>query len=103
VTRTPSRASVAAMRITNSKFVGQTVALDGGQFVGCTFERCTFVFRGAAPVAFEGCAFVDVRWTFDGPAALTVALLRGLWASGGREVVEATLGAAAAPTSRPAN
>ena len=59
--------------------------------------------KGAAPVAFEGCTFVDVRWTFDGSAALTVALLRGLWAGGGRDVVEAAFGVTPASVSGPSN
>lgn len=89
------------IRYIDSTFARTTVLLDGSHFSGCTFNDCTLVFRGQAPMGLERCTFIQVRWAFEGPAALTMGLLAGLWRDGGREVVEAMLGGAPGPAPSP--
>lgn len=74
----------------NKKFKDTTVHLDGGTFVGCTFERCTLIFSGLMPVHLEGDKFSECNWSLAGPAQNTVDFMRGLYAMGGAEVIEKT-------------
>lgn len=79
------------MKAIGSVFSGGRVQLDGNQFVDCHFEGVSLVFAGTAPVHFNGCHFVNVRWEFDGPAVLTLSFLAALYrglGEGGRHLVE---------------
>jgi hypothetical protein len=67
------------MRFQNSVFKGGRVVLDGNEYVNCTFEKTVLVFAATKPVTVSGCRFLDVQWALDGPAALTIQFLRGLF------------------------
>lgn len=76
------------------RFEGETVELDGGEFVGCTFEECELVYRGGElPRRVEENTFRDCRWRFEDAAGRTVrfmsALYRGLGGHG-EKIVERT-------------
>lgn len=76
------------------RFEDETVELDGGEFVGCTFEGCELVYRGGElPRRVEENTFRDCRWRFEDAAGRTVrfmsALYRGL-GEHGEELVERT-------------
>lgn len=75
-------------------FRGETVELDGDDFVDCTFEDCDLVYRGGdVPRRVEGNTFRNCRWRFEDAAGRTVefmaALYRGLDELG-EEIVERT-------------
>jgi hypothetical protein len=74
----------------NRNFHDITVQLDGGTFVGCTFERCTLVISGLIPFHLEGCNFPTCKWEFAGPAANTLGILTQLYAGGAKELIEKT-------------
>lgn len=79
------------MRHEGSKFSGMPLELDGNEYVGCTFEKCTFVFRGGE-TRLDTCSFDTLpRIEFEGPAAATVALLINLYHGGFRPIVEQLL------------
>lgn len=72
------------MRIKNQTFEeSDTVDLDGNAFEGCTFNNSRMVFRALAAVSFVNCRFKDVRWEFNGPAALTMMFIKTLTESAG--------------------
>ena len=80
------------------------IRLDGNEFIDCRFDDCTLVFGATAPVTLDGCTFgPGVRWAVDGPAALTCGFLRGLWQSGGAQVVEEMLNQKPAEEATPGN
>lgn len=76
------------------RFEDETVELDGGEFVGCTFEGCDLVYRGGElPRRVEENTFRDCRWRLEDAAGRTVrfmsALYRGL-GDHGETLVERT-------------
>ena len=58
-------------------FESQRVLIGGEQYESCTFIDCELVFDGRpahlVDNRFEGC-----RWSFEGPAGLTLGLLTAL-------------------------
>ncbi len=72
-------------------YVGETIILDGKSFDDVTFESCTFIYKGIEGVALNGCRFVNPKFLFAVPAANTLALLRGMYADGFGEIVDASL------------
>jgi len=74
-------------------FGSEEVLLDGKRFVKCSFKGSTLVFSGYHPVLFSETTFLDVSWKLDGPAALTINFLSGLYHSSdiGRKLVENTV------------
>lgn len=44
-----------------TRFENMTVPLDEGQFFGCIFERCTFVYSGRAQIGFQANDVLDCR------------------------------------------
>ncbi len=74
-------------------FGSEEVSLDGKRYVKCSFRGSTLVFKGYNPVSFSETAFLDVNWKLDGPAALTIDFLTGLYRSSdiGRNLVENTV------------
>lgn len=75
-------------------YEGQTltgrVLLDGASFENCRFVDAVLVYRGVMGLGLSGCAFQNVRFEFEGPAANTLAVLQAMTApnSGMREVVK---------------
>jgi hypothetical protein len=88
-------------------FEARVVRLDHASFHGCTFLRCTLVYAGLGSYTLEDCQLVDCRWSFEGPAANLLQLLRTMYASdGGKQIVENVFaniraGAAASPLDLP--
>lgn len=69
-------------------FKGVRVILDGEEFVNCVFKDCELVFRGAAMPKLHGCEFDHCGFTLDGPSAMTLAFMRHILVSGGKDVFE---------------
>ncbi len=67
------------MRYENETFEGKTVDLDGNDFVNCSIQRCTLVYRGGALPGLYGTTSVQ-NCTFDLQEAAdrTVTFLRTL-------------------------
>jgi hypothetical protein len=82
------------MQFVKSNFAGGKVQLDGNEFIRCRFENTTLVFSAKGPVSMVDCTFANnVAWTFEGPAALTLAFLNALYhgaGDGGKQLVEST-------------
>ncbi len=77
--------------IKGQTFPRGVVPIDGFRFEGCTFERCTLVYRGLKATQFINCRLRSVDWRFDGPAANTLNLLNMLahtFGNDGRRLVE---------------
>ena len=71
-------------------FTNETVVLDGNDYLNCTFTNCEIVFRGTASVSLHGINFNDCRWTFDGPAGLTINFMTALYQAGVTELIDGT-------------
>ncbi len=69
-----------------------TIQLDGGTFVGCTFESCELIFNGLMSVTFVNCTFGEnIKWRFDGPASTTIKFMTALYEAGAAELIENTI------------
>lgn len=66
--------------IEGASFGVQRIIVDGKRFVNCKFRKTELVFRGEASSSIEGCTFIKPGFTFDGPAATTVRILKSLYA-----------------------
>ena len=64
------------MRFEKQVFRNQQIELDFNEFVDCRFENCNVVVRGLAMPAYRNCHFEACNFHFDGPAALTLTVLR---------------------------
>ncbi len=71
-------------------FANETVALDGNDYLNCTFTNCEIVFSGTASVNLNGVNFNDCRWTFEGPAGMTVNFMTALYQAGMTELIDQT-------------
>lgn len=67
----------------NNSYSGVKVNLDGQTFKDCKFDNCVLEFSATSPVSLVGCTFNDVRWVFEGPAALTIGFLKALYSGMG--------------------
>jgi len=66
--------------IEGESFGVQRILVDGKRFVNCKFRKTELVFRGEAGGSIEGCSFINTGFTFDGPAATTIKILKSLYA-----------------------
>lgn len=80
------------MQFDAKEFNKEPVNLNGNRFEGCTFNECELIFNGVGPVGLANCIFNNCKWTFQGPAADTVAFMKALYAmgGGGKELILAT-------------
>jgi hypothetical protein len=82
------------MKYVDSKFTQTRIELDGNEFIRCRFEDVILVFSARAPVSMVNCTYGNnVAWAFEGPAALTLGFLSGLYhgaGEGGKKLVEST-------------
>lgn len=69
-------------------FKNQTLQLDGNEYVGCSFERCSLTFRGEDSSTLDNCSYVDVDFNFDGPAKATLDFLQSLYQAGYETMVD---------------
>ncbi|WP_275553651.1 hypothetical protein [Mixta sp. Marseille-Q2659] len=79
--------------IKSSNFNEQTISLDGISFESCTFRRCKLVYSGTDTFNLLNNKFFDCIWTFEGPAANTLAFLRAMYkdmGDFGKQMVDAT-------------
>ena len=82
-------------RFVRRSFGAEIVDLDGVEFVECKFRGTTLRYRGGEVPRIIGCSFSKARFTVDGPAARTLALLQAMASpgSGLQEVVRESFGA----------
>ena len=73
-------------------FEGQSIILDGNRFTGCTFRNCVLRFSAASAADLRANHFEDVRFEFEGSAAMTLGFLAALYRDGGgfEQIVEST-------------
>ena len=69
----------------------ETLHLDGERYEDCEFRACRLVYAGGAHPVFKACRFADCEWKFEGPAAETLAHLKGLWSAGEKPAVQALI------------
>ncbi len=53
---------------------GETISVDGKQFIDCTFIDCVIEYTGE-PVILERTAMLSCRYRFSGPARMTLQFL----------------------------
>jgi hypothetical protein len=76
------------MAVRSSHFQDAPVLLDGNEYTDCEFRKCVLIFKAEAPFALNGCRLTECRFDFQGAAGVTIAFLKKLFHSGGRDVVE---------------
>ena len=64
---------------TGTRFTDARLAIDDQRFERCTFDRCVLTFSASGPVQFVGCTFNDCSFAFDGAAASTVKFMTELY------------------------
>ncbi len=52
--------------------------IDGNTYYDCQFRSAVLVFKGVQQPGFSNCRFTQSRFAFEGHAATTVNLLRGM-------------------------
>lgn len=71
------------MRFEKKRYRGEPVALDGNEYVGCTFDSCTFVYSATGRFALDSNSISnDCRFEFSGAAADTVATMQAIYRMG---------------------
>lgn len=70
------------MKQTGKTFTGQTLKLDGGEFVNCRLDDCDLIYTGGLPPSIVDCEIRNCRVTFEGAALNTLALLKGMASPG---------------------
>lgn len=70
------------MKYENRTITGETLKLDGAEFISCRLDDCDLVFAGGVPPSIVDCAIRNCRVTFEGPALNTLALLKGMASPG---------------------
>jgi len=65
--------------VINRQFREAVVELDGHHFINCQFIECQLVFSASETVAFDGCVFDRCGWVFDGAAERTLQFLAALY------------------------
>ncbi len=53
-------------------------ALDGNSFFNCEFRNAQMVYRGGVQPSLSNCKFTASQFVFEGEAANTMNLLRGM-------------------------
>jgi hypothetical protein len=71
-------------------YTNERVVLDGNDYVNCTFTNCEVVFGGTASVTLNGVNFNDCRWTFEGPAGMTINFMTALYQAGLTDLIDQT-------------
>jgi hypothetical protein len=75
----PSKQATKSHRFENETFREQTIAIDGNQYINCTFIQCRIIFSGYEVGVFDGCTFVRCAWGFAGSAANTLNYLAAIY------------------------
>lgn len=77
-------------KIENRKYDNEVVNLDSNEFINCTFDGCTLVYRGGPLPKFSGNSIDKCIWNFSDAAELTLRFIAGLYQAGdgGKDVVE---------------
>jgi hypothetical protein len=65
------------VRVIGKKFERSSVVPDNMWFENCSFENCDVFYSGGHSET-RSCRFENVRWCFQGAAALTVETMRKL-------------------------
>jgi hypothetical protein len=75
------------------KLVGESVVLDGNDFVQCEFENCKMIYKGGELPKLQHCRFTRCTWQLEDAARRSVLFLKSIYHSGpgGKELVEETL------------
>lgn len=63
------------VRVSGKTFEKTAVSLDNTRFENCRFKDCDLFYSGG-PVQTSSCYFENVRWNFQGAAALTVEAMQ---------------------------
>jgi Predicted nucleotide-binding protein containing TIR-like domain len=81
------------MKYQGEHFSDGSVQLDGNEYYECVFTRMAMVYSAISPVVLQGCEFHDCKWNFDGPAALAVRFMSGIYnglGEDGKQLIENT-------------
>lgn len=67
---------------------GESVVVDGQEFVDCEFKKARLIYEGGVLPTFKGCHFDSVNWHLEGAADRTLIYLRLLYSLGNKPLVE---------------
>lgn len=79
------------MRHDNRHFTEETVKVDDNEYQNCRFTECRIVYTGTGIPKFANCVFERCQWVFDGAAENTIQYFASLYnglGPGGRELIE---------------
>lgn len=78
--------------IKNKTFNEDYIVIDNKRYVGCTFNNCDFVYRGAPTGFFSKCDFNSIKsWEFEGEAKNTLEFIAMTYhgiGEGGKKMME---------------
>jgi len=80
-------------KISGQTFRGQQVVLDNNEYVGCTFDSCTFVYSGVAAFGLSHNSIsANCSFEFKDAAANTLTTMKAIYSMGqwGRQQIIAT-------------
>jgi hypothetical protein len=72
-------------------FHDETVHVDAQTFIDCEFRSARMIYGGGELPTFDGCAFEQCEWSFEGPAARTLEYIQTLFSSRDTAVVQGLL------------
>jgi hypothetical protein len=72
-----SEAIFQHVRVSGKNFERSPIVLDSMWFENCSFKDCEIFYSGG-PAETRSCRFENVRWHFQGAAALTVETIQQL-------------------------
>jgi hypothetical protein len=65
--------------VADCNFAGKQVNLDGTVFDKCIFQNCKMIYSGGDLPQMSNCSMNDCQWSFEGPAARTLAFIRAIY------------------------
>ncbi len=79
------------MKYEKKHFVNSNVVLDGSEFIDCTFNKVSLIYRGGEPPTITGCEFAETQFIFEGCASKTIAFMTALYHGGFQPIIEGTI------------
>jgi hypothetical protein len=76
--------------VVGREFAAEHVQIDGTHFEDCTFDGCTFVYRGGPAPDFVRCTFAAPHFVFEGPAQRTLQLMSAIYDGIDERIIEKT-------------
>lgn len=76
--------------VSDERFEGERLVIDGKHFENCHFETCTLVYRGGVPPNFVRCDFAAPHFVFEDAAQSTLQLMGAIYNGIDERIIEKT-------------